>query len=490
MNTELGQKTLTATPIHPWLRRDVHVACVEGATTPLGDEATAGIMRGFACQGHIVQDEPDEQTDVILTAARFGEPIEWRNALLFTARQRFKLRHTPTIYTVVPIHTEDFGDLITHFSHALEKDTPDPDDFDFAGLAPQAHRVLYEQGRRGGPILALERLVQSQTKSLQVLLVVGDTRPHVVYHFDLVGAYPRSDADQLDALYDDVVLRIVTKLSTREITDHKVDGAPLPRAAWDELDTPAAMYRAGREFGQRNFFTNMVRISDVVHVPAVGDAVAEQYSEGCFATWDPTLHALVATVTGSARPVEKGSINEEDLAIITGIRAERTGALVRHVEGKRNDPPSSEAVEMMMLEQVVPTISVGEEWEVPAARSILHGHRGVGAYDPQYVEYVPLEPAYHQYLVSCATAAQARGVRDAFARSEALQTPDDPRTVAFTILPGHGVVLVEKWVPDTMPFQTLWEYMDAGYIEIESHVPQGSMRYVPGSDGKVVLQRE
>jgi len=47
----------------------------------------------------------------------------------------------------------------------------------------------------------------------------------------------------------------------------------------------------------------MLRISDLVRVPPMEEGVARRYSEGCFATWGPELQALVATATGSARPL-------------------------------------------------------------------------------------------------------------------------------------------------------------------------------------------
>jgi hypothetical protein len=249
---------------------------------------------------------------------------------------------------------------------------------------------------------------------------------------------------------------------------------------------------AGRQLGKRHFFTEMVRIADLVQVPAVADVVASQYSEGCFATWDPRLGGLVATVTGSARPVDKGNITEDDLAVIVGVRPDGRGALTRHVEGKRNDPPSSEAVELMDMDSQLPTTELdpvgGISARVPVTRSKLHGHRGIAAYDPRRVEYVPLDPPCYHYLVSCATDAQARAIKAAFARSEALQHPDDPRQVAFTVLPGHGVVIVEKWVAGAAPFQVMWEYMDAGYLQVDNRIPQGPMGYIPGPDGRMVLQ--
>jgi hypothetical protein len=246
--------------------------------------------------------------------------------------------------------------------------------------------------------------------------------------------------------------------------------------------------------GNRKFFTEMVRIEDLVHVPVVNDSVASQYSEGCFATWDARVDGLIATVTGSARPVDKGNITDDDLAVIVGVRADGGGAIVRHVEGKRNDPPSSEAVEMMDMDELLPRIKhdsiAGVTKDVPVVRSKLHGHRGVRSYNPALVEYVPLEAPYYHYLVSCATAAQARGIKEAFSRVESLRNPDDPRQAAFTVLPGHGLVVVEKWQSDKAPFQLLWEFMDNGDLVIDSHVPQGPMHYEQDADGHMQLREQ
>jgi len=462
--------------------------------TPLLEHVADGLLGALERLGHHVQERPDTTTDAIITTAPFGQPLRWRDALLFTARRRFRLEHTPTLYTLVHATPAEFRRMLHYFRKVLRKAPPDPSDYNFPGLAPQAYKVLFEQGRRGGPILALERLLQAQTKSIRVVLIVGEDRPLAAYHFDLVGAYPKSEGEDTNAFYEDIALRMVTTLSTREVTQHQIVGELLPRAVWNRLAAPKAMQEAARALGRRRFFTEMVRIADLVQVPAVADAVASQYSEGCFATWEPEIDALIATVTGSARPVDKDNITEDDLAVIVGVRPDGHGALVRYVEGKRNDPPSSEAVEMMDMDSLLPRISLGPEWpiqkEVPVVRSKLHGHRGIKAYNPERVEYVPLDEPYYYFLVSCATEAQARGIKGAFSRSQALQDPDDPRQIAFTVLPGHGVVMAEKWVPGKRPFQVLWEAMDAGDLVVDSHVPQGPMWYTPGEDGHLHLQTE
>ncbi|HXF64865.1 MAG TPA: hypothetical protein VNK95_24780 [Caldilineaceae bacterium] len=491
----LGKEALMSKSVHPWLRR-IGCAYVPGPLTPLLEETVARLLGRFERLGHQVQAHPNQATDLILTTGRLGMPVNWRESLLFSSRRRFGLSHSPVVYTLVHAYQAEFEGLLTHFANVLAKKVPDRADYNFPGLASHAYSLLHAQGQRGGPMLALERLVQAQVKSIRVVLIVGDDTPNAAYHFDLVGAYPQSKADDLEEFYTDIVLRMVTALSTSEVQAHQVIEEPIPRALWDSLTTPEDMRQASQEFGRRNFFSEIARISDLVHVPALSEVMSSQYSEGCFATWDPVLQALIATVTGSARPVDKGNLSEDDLAVIVGIREDGLGALVRHVAGKRNDPPSSEAVEMIEMDRALPMVTLGPEWgevagrQAPVIRSKLHGHRSVDAYNAERVEYVPLDVAYYHYPVSCATEAQAKAIKAAFARSQALQNPADPRQVVFTILPGHGVMLAEKWAPGLRPFQLLWESMDAGHLQLTDRVPQGPMWYLPGADGLMVLHSE
>lgn len=479
-----------AKPLHDWLH-NINVAFVPGPTTVVLEETVDNLLERLKFHGHQVQGTPDDSTDVLLTTTLFGEPLGWREALLFTGRRRLHLKHTPTVLTLMHVEPARLQSMLDHFAKVLAKSKPDPKDYEFAGMAPEAWRTLLEQGERGGPIMALLRVLQAQSKSIRIILVVGKDHPEYAYHFDLVGAYPRSDASDPQAFYDDIVNRITTTASTHEITDHQVTEGNISRKQWETLSTPNAMRLAGQELGKRNFFTEMVMIERLVHVPAISDAVASQYSEGCFATWEPKLSALMATVTGSSRPVDKTNIGPDDLAVIVSARLDGLGAVVRHVEGHRNDPPSSEAVEMIDMDTLLPRIKLGDGWdvtgEVPVARSKLHGHRGISAYDPQKVEFVPLDAAYYHYPVSCATQAQAVGIKSAFSRSQALLNPNDPRQVVFTVLPGHGAVIVEKWVPGKVPLQAIWEAMDHGELEVNSRVPQGPMSYVAGEHGRYVL---
>ena len=480
--------------LHPWLHK-ISLSFIPGVMTPLLEQAASGLMDAFRTLEHTVQNQPDEHTDLLLTTAPFAQPLNWRDSLLFTGRRRFRLPHSPLSVTLIHARPEEFQNLLRHFELALKKEPRDPADFSFEGLAPTAHQTLIEQGLRGGPVLSLERLLQARSKSIRILLLIGEDEPQRAYLFDLVGAHPRMEAKNREAFYEDIALRIVTGLSTEEVTEHQVAGPPIPYDVWHGLSTPSAMRTAAHELGQRGFFTHIARVADLVPVPAIGAALAEQYSEGCFATWEPRLDALIATITGSARPVSKDNITEDELAVIVGVRPDGKGAMIRHVQNKRNDPPSSEAVEMIALDQPLPKTMLTLEpqgsttnFHVPVARSKLHGHRGVAAYDPNYVEYVMLDPPYYNYPVSCATEAQANGIRQAFGRSQALLNPADPRQVVFTVLPGHGLVMVEKWQVGKAPFQLIWEYMDAGYLQIEPRVPQGWFTYEPEADGRYHLR--
>src|SRR3989304_4597375 len=71
------------------------------------------------------------------------------------------------------------------------------------------------------------RLPQAQSKSIRILLVVGDDRPVAAYHFDLVGAFPRSDGSDPTAFYSDIVLRMVTSGSTSEVVEPELMPEPI-----------------------------------------------------------------------------------------------------------------------------------------------------------------------------------------------------------------------------------------------------------------------
>jgi hypothetical protein len=48
-------------------------------------------------------------------------------------------------------------------------------------------------------------------------------------------------------------------------------------------------------------------------------------------------------------------------------------------------------------------------------------------------------------------------------------------------------VLLEKWVQGKEPFQVFWEFMDSALLEIDNHIPQGPLVFVPDGQGKMVI---
>src|SRR5512147_576139 len=119
----LTRPDITTKSPHAWWR-NIHVAYVPGQTTPLLDQVAGNLLDYLRINGHTVQNEPVDDTDVILTTALFGEPVRWREAMLFTARRRFKLEHSPTIFTLVQIRPEKFHEMLDYFERVLKKDPP------------------------------------------------------------------------------------------------------------------------------------------------------------------------------------------------------------------------------------------------------------------------------------------------------------------------------------------------------------------------------
>jgi hypothetical protein len=434
-------------------------------------------MAYFHHEGHTTESTPAPETEVILTTARLGEPLGWRDSLMFTARRRYKLKNVPTVFTVVHASPEQFHEWMANANEILESGPQAAPGRYFAGIPQTATETLHRQGKRGGAILYLLRILQIQTKCIRVLLVIGREEPELAFLFDLVGAHPQIKFEDGSSFYKDIATRILTAASTEEITNHQVVGPPIRREEWDRLSTIKEMTQASHELGKRDFFTEMIKVSQVAEIPGFSEAISQQYSEGCFATWDIQINGLLTTITGSARPVRKENITDNDLAVIVGIKPEYDGALIRKVEGHPNHPPSSEAVEMIGMDLDLPKVVLSNGVQVPVIRSKLHGHRGVQSFDRTHVEYVPLPESYLHYPVSCSTDAQYRAVQNAFSTSAALRNPEDPRQIVFTVLPGHGMVIVEKWVDGKQAFQAIWEAMDHKEIEITNHIPQGPFRF-------------
>jgi hypothetical protein len=248
-------------------------------------------MDYFHQEGHVTENAPSGETSVILTTARLGEPLGWREALMFTARRRYKLKHVPTVFTVVHILPEQFREWMAKAEQVLKSDAAP----EFAGVPESACKTLSQQGKRGGAIMYLLRVIQIQTKSIRVLLVLGKDEPESAFLFDLVGAHPQIKFDEARSFYRDIATRIMTAASTKEITKHQVVEPRIKQEEWDHLPAIREMTQASQELGKRDFFTEMIQVSELAEIPGFSDAISSQYSEGCFATWDVQLNGLLTT---------------------------------------------------------------------------------------------------------------------------------------------------------------------------------------------------
>ncbi len=485
------------TNLHPWTR-PITIAYLPRTRTPginLALDALFDWLRGAGC---ILQAEPDNTTDLILTTRQFGEWVGRDEALLFHAKRLYRLSRRPTILTVVDITEVEYQTQLAHFRALGQLTEEQAAQHQYPGLGPQAAEVIAHQARRGGPELAMGRYLQSRVISIRVMaLRTVSGRPHRAVHYDLAGARPVSDATHLDVFAADVGARMLAAVCATEVNHHSYAPEAVPAATWAALETPDAMVAAGLTFTRYGFFTTPIQVDKVLGYRGIGDAISAQYSEGCYGVYEPEVQGLITTATGSSRLVDKRAITRTDQAVVAGVLPSRDGALVRPVEGMETVVPSVEAVEMMALCEGVPSHlrrnRQGAEVPVPNVRAILHGHLGVESYNPAFVEAVTLEPLYYTQLVSCGTGPLALGTAAAFGRSEALRDLTDPRRVVFLEQPGHGVMLIEKWPAadsNEPPFSAILQALDAGHIRMSFNIAQGPMSWEQTSaDGEVTLQR-
>ena len=84
MKLELGSPEIETSAVseHRWLQ-ELHVSFVPSPTSNLIEVATGGLAKSFKSLGHVVEDVPTNDTDLIITTASFGEPVRWRNSLFF-----------------------------------------------------------------------------------------------------------------------------------------------------------------------------------------------------------------------------------------------------------------------------------------------------------------------------------------------------------------------------------------------------------------------
>jgi hypothetical protein len=460
---------------HDWIH-PISVVFHRSELTPALEQVTSALHDWLLSAGCTIQPEPSDETDLIITSVVYGTPVDQEDALFLHAKRKYQLAHRPAVLTIIDIPEAEYQKWLDHFSTLAAQE--EVDSFQYPGMAPRAVEVLQGQAQRGGPEVATGRLLQTYVKSFRVMALRSDQQGNPLYavHFDLAGAHPTTPVSDLETFAEEVGLRILAATCTEQVSNHVYAPEPLPRDVWEQLPTPDAMIRAGSRFTEFGFFTAPVSIDHLLGYTPINKAVSAQYSEGCYAAFDPEVGGLISTATGSARLVDKRSIDREDQAIIVGIKPERDGAIVRPVEGMPPVVPSVEAVEMMTICEAVSTHayinSQGEEVQVPNIGAILHGHLGVASYDPEKVECVTFSPPYYRHLVSCGTRALAEGSAAAFSRAVALCEFDDPRAVVFLEQPGHGVVIVEKPVEGKQPFDTIHEYLQEGHLQMTLEVPQ------------------
>src|SRR5215208_4013392 len=170
---------LVSTPTHSWLKQ-LSVSYIPAPSTGLADQVAVELMKYFHQEGHIAENIPSSaETNVILTTARLGEALGWRESLLFTARRRYQLKHIPTVFTIVHALPEQFNEWIGKVEQILN-DAPEKAST-FAGIPETASRTLHQQGKRGGAIMYLLRILQIQTKCIRVLLVIGGDKPESAF---------------------------------------------------------------------------------------------------------------------------------------------------------------------------------------------------------------------------------------------------------------------------------------------------------------------
>ncbi|MFQ5408185.1 MAG: hypothetical protein ACE5FI_07170 [Anaerolineales bacterium] len=470
-----------AAPTHPWVRT-LTVSYVPGKLDARLEWLVAPLLDWLRQNAHTVQaDGPTDGTDLIITTAIAGNPVERRDALFFQAKRLFKLSRRPHVLTLVSVPQVEYEMRLRQF-RALASSESKGAALSFPGMGPEAIAVLRSQARRG-PIVAFGRYLQTQVKSIRVVALVGGDgpAPERAIHFDLAGAHAETPAGPAAVFAKDVGRRIATQLSTHEVKEHEIVPDAVSAELWDNLKTPEAMVRAGPLFTEYGFFTDPVSVEKLLGFKGVSEVIAAQYSEGCYAAYDPDLGGLITTATGSARLVDKRAISPEDLAYVSGVRAGGDGALVGTIDGRPVVVPSVEAVELRgicdAVSKIVITNSQGEAVSVPAVRAILHGHVGVDAYNPKYVERITLDEPFYHYPVSCGTKALALGTAQAFARSQTLRDPNDPRKIVFLEQPCHGVLVAEKWTPGAEAFETIHGSLQSKRLNVSQQVPQGPITW-------------
>jgi hypothetical protein len=226
--------------VHNWLRKTT-IAFHPGPSTPLLENVASGLLEEFRLMGHTVQDAPSGKVDVILTTASLNRPVPWREALMFRSRRLFCLDTNPTVFTLIHARREELEQLLYHLGKAAAKPQADP-------------AVTTSRGWRRGPMRPYTNRGGEKGHSSPGPLAAGAIDEHP-YHPAGWGkmsptrltpsiwwGHPQTICTNLKAFYSELVLRILTAVSTHEITEHRLVDDPID-ITWKSLTTPEAQGR-------------------------------------------------------------------------------------------------------------------------------------------------------------------------------------------------------------------------------------------------------
>src|ERR1051325_2767177 len=106
-------------PTHSWLKK-LCLSYVPGPSTELAERVASDLIHHFQEAGHHIPKNLSEETDIILTTAKFGEALGWREALMFTARSRYKLKHAPLVFTIVHATPAQFQEYMNRIEQIIQ----------------------------------------------------------------------------------------------------------------------------------------------------------------------------------------------------------------------------------------------------------------------------------------------------------------------------------------------------------------------------------
>src|SRR6185436_1407019 len=131
---------------HGWVH-PISVAYVSGKSNPALEQATHGLLDWLKSFGCTLEDQPTNATDLIITTASFGEPVDREQALLFHAKRLYRLGHRPTVLTLVAIEEAEYQKWLEHFAELARQPEGANLDEQFPGLGPRAVEVMVQQAK-------------------------------------------------------------------------------------------------------------------------------------------------------------------------------------------------------------------------------------------------------------------------------------------------------------------------------------------------------